>query len=740
MDIERKSTEFNINNCLKKMLEFDDPEMAINDFLIHIGKKWDCDRAYIFEKISSERFSNTYEWCAEGVESQMFFLQNEPMDLADWWWKLFEDREAVIIPDVEAIKLDSPHVYATLKPQNIDTLVTCGVYVGGELVGFLGVDNPKVDELDIISSFIDDASYLITVLFERRNAHRQLVHNDFYDQLTGIKNRLAFQQYLDNFIRYKRFGLVNCEIIGLNDINKNHGFDKGDEEIIYWTGVLSTIFGEKNVYRIGGDEFMVFCEEISYEKMSIFLDRLDLIINKSEGHLIFGSAWQEEEEDDEIIVDRLIDFAGHILEKKKRDYFQENNISTEVEDKYGDPKEFVLMRDLGDFKKYLDENYFDLFTMMESLSIDDYYFFMGDLDTNVFYISNEMKYKFRFESNIVQEFSKEWGSRIVETGDLIAFQADVENLKNNNLSGHNMRYKVRDRFNNEIWIHSQATIKTSHETGKAVFLSGIATSQENSFIIDPISNLPRENAAILKLHDIKEVSDNFTIIGFTLNNFKEINEIRGRKDTNIFLSNVIKAVINSYGNTLDFYRLDGMRFIGILKVDSEDCHEKYIDGIRKIIEDMYNSYGLGIKYPCSLAILKERTENTSPHEVLANIINLLTRSKLEPAKPYLVFSNENLVYQKEKTRMTMELNNDVLNEFNNFRVVIQPVVDSESQEIISGEVLLRWNFEGKDVPPTSFIPILEKNGMIVNTGMWVLDTACKHILRTIATPRTLPCL
>ena len=136
MDIERKSTEFNINNCLKKMLEFDDPEMAINDFLIHIGKKWDCDRAYIFEKISSERFSNTYEWCAEGVESQMFFLQNEPMDLADWWWKLFEDREAVIIPDVEAIKLDSPHVYATLKPQNIDTLVTCGVYVGGELVGF----------------------------------------------------------------------------------------------------------------------------------------------------------------------------------------------------------------------------------------------------------------------------------------------------------------------------------------------------------------------------------------------------------------------------------------------------------------------------------------------------------------------------------------------------------------------------------------------------------------------------
>lgn len=729
MDIDMNSIEFNINDYLKKMLEFDDHELALNDFLAGLGKKWDCDRSYIFEKISPDRFSNTYEWCADGVEAQMSLLQNEPIELIDWWWELFEGRELVIISDVEDIKLDRPQVYATLKPQNIQTLVACGIYINGKLEGFLGLDNPRTDKLEEISSFLMEESFLLTISFERRDTFKKVKHYESHDQLTGLKNRLAYQNYLDNIGYLEKIGVVHCDILSLKETNKKYGFSRGDEEIIYWAGVLTSTFGESNIYRVAGDQFIIILEDLNFDKFKNLLDRLRLIVGKSEATLLFGAAWQEEDEEDKVIIEKVIEFAKHITAMKKRDHYKELGMTEDVDEPYGDPKDFVLMGDISELKKYLKENYFDLFSVINSLSISDFYVFMGDLKTNNFYISDEMKLMFGFESNIIHDFFGEWEKRIVEESDLNDFRNDVENVRKNNLGTHDMRYKVRDRFNNEIWIHTHGQVKISEENGEAIFISGVATSQENSFIVDPISNLPKENPAIVRILEAKETSPNLTIIGFKLNNFKEINELRGRKETNEFLYNMIKSIVGHYGDRLDFFRLDGLRFIGIINDSFENNYEEYINGIRKIIEESYNSYGLSIKTPCSLAILREESDKAHPQETLANIINLLTRAKLEPSKPYLVFSNESLVYQKKQTRMSMELNNDVLNDFKNFRVVVQPVVDSKTLKIISGEILLRWTYEGKDVSPGVFIPILEKNGMIVSTGMWVLEAACKHILR-----------
>jgi len=45
---------------------------------------------------------------------------------------------------------------------------------------------------------------------------------------------------------------------------------------------------------------------------------------------------------------------------------------------------------------------------------------------------------------------------------------------------------------------------------------------------------------------------------------------------------------------------------------------------------------------------------------------------------------------------------------------------------VGAEALIRWEIEqGRFIPPSAFIPVAEKNGMIVSIGEWVLETACK---------------
>jgi EAL domain-containing protein (putative c-di-GMP-specific phosphodiesterase class I) len=51
-----------------------------------------------------------------------------------------------------------------------------------------------------------------------------------------------------------------------------------------------------------------------------------------------------------------------------------------------------------------------------------------------------------------------------------------------------------------------------------------------------------------------------------------------------------------------------------------------------------------------------------------------------------------------------------------------------SGEVVGFEALIRWKRLGQGlVPPSEFVPLLEKSGLIVPVGEWVIDTACAQI-------------
>ena len=68
----------------------------------------------------------------------------------------------------------------------------------------------------------------------------------------------------------------------------------------------------------------------------------------------------------------------------------------------------------------------------------------------------------------------------------------------------------------------------------------------------------------------------------------------------------------------------------------------------------------------------------------------------------------------------------------------QPKVDGRSGRTRGVEALLRWRHPALgNVPPSTFIPLAERNGLIVPLGNWVLDEACRQIAAWTAQGRRL---
>ena len=112
-------------------------------------------------------------------------------------------------------------------------------------------------------------------------------------------------------------------------------------------------------------------------------------------------------------------------------------------------------------------------------------------------------------------------------------------------------------------------------------------------------------------------------------------------------------------------------------------------------------------------------------QLLSRAAMALNYAKNEANKPY-VFVNKAMstrIYRQKQIEDRYEeaLEND------EFRIYLQPKVDTITGEIVGAEALSRWFCNGVVLYPTEFIPILEQEGMVASLDLYVLKKACEFI-------------
>ncbi|MDD5832052.1 MAG: response regulator [Clostridiales bacterium] len=133
-----------VKQFLRDHLDKEKDDLTMNDILRDIGRYYDADRAYIFEADRDRQtFSNTFEWCREGVDPEIGNLQNIPVDGMECWFEAFEEEGEFYISSLSEDYHPGTKTYEILEPQGIESLMAAPITINGEVAGFLGVDNPR---------------------------------------------------------------------------------------------------------------------------------------------------------------------------------------------------------------------------------------------------------------------------------------------------------------------------------------------------------------------------------------------------------------------------------------------------------------------------------------------------------------------------------------------------------------------------------------------------------------------
>ena len=139
------------------------------------------------------------------------------------------------------------------------------------------------------------------------------------DSLTGLLNRNAFDDDVE-FIQAthdKPLTVMYIDLIGLHEINNHLGHARGDVVLCELADAARAYFGDDNIYRIGGDEFVIisFAHSMAQSARQMGYMRQELLDHGCE--LSVGMAESDDGED----IPDLVNQAENEMRKDKKRYY-----------------------------------------------------------------------------------------------------------------------------------------------------------------------------------------------------------------------------------------------------------------------------------------------------------------------------------------------------------------------------------------------------------------------------------
>lgn len=366
------------------------------------------------------------------------------------------------------------------------------------------------------------------------------------------------------------------------------------------------------------------------------------------------------------------------------------------------------------YKQMLDD-VFDAFTMLSGGSIVNLMHVQGDTTrwspsgVEIFGLSGEY----------IRNGSMDWGD-YVHPEDRKRYMDVMAPLITGERQAYDLTYRVRTK--DGIYENFRAVGAVLRDAnGDSSLIGGVLINQGLTENTDPVTVLRNKNGFYDDMTElIKEDKKTVTLL-VGISKLSEINRVYGYTYGNRILQEVawlIQETVNERGRV---YRMEDATFAFVTETLSREEVAAIYDTIRIKLQR-----GISVDGVRNILIANGGLVSAQNSEADAVTIHTCLNYAYEESKQRkhgeLVDFNGSINYEVRKSLELLNTIRDcILEDCKGFRLDYQPIVNSQTEELIGVEAVIQWEDAayGK-VGPEEFIPILERDFVFEELGEWIL--------------------
>ena len=358
----------------------------------------------------------------------------------------------------------------------------------------------------------------------------------------------------------------------------------------------------------------------------------------------------------------------------------------------------------------------------------DDYLYVIDLQNNKMEISQSALDRFMISEKHVRNVKQEIMS-VVYKEDRTMFAKHMQAVMDGKEKVHDIHYRWLDKNGLPVWVNCRGVV-IDDEDGKPGYLVGCLNETGNQRRADNVTGLlgGMEFCAYLRSQK-KPVTTGF-LMHIGIDDFATVNETHGSNYGDYVLKSVADCMKECLSGNQRLYHLVADQYV-IVDLDSTSMDDAI--QLKKKIGEKIDEFIISEKYEvvfsASAGVIDASTVAEGYEECRKKFEFSLKKAKRMGKNNIYFYRQEDYEKFQRNGRIISALRSSIANGCEGFEVYYQPIVDCVSGRVIGAEALMRYTMvteEGKEwLSPVEFIPLLEKSGLIIPAGRFVLNEAAK---------------
>ncbi|WP_295157528.1 GGDEF domain-containing protein [uncultured Ruminococcus sp.] len=214
------------------------------------------------------------------------YVDDKFYDIAESWEATIGGSNCLIVRnehDMEAVREINPVWFKSMTDAGAKNIILFPLEFKNELLGYIWTINFSSELADTIKETLEMTTFILSSeIYSFRLLDRLQVLSS-KDMLTGVMNRNEMNNYVDELAKSesgKTMGVVFADLNGLKVVNDSEGHIAGDTLLKNAAAALNEVFSTRDIFRAGGDEFVVLIENVTEDELAEMAAKLKVCSKK----------------------------------------------------------------------------------------------------------------------------------------------------------------------------------------------------------------------------------------------------------------------------------------------------------------------------------------------------------------------------------------------------------------------------------------------------------------------------